>query len=311
MITLNMIVKNEAHCIRRCLESVLPYIDDAVIVDTGSTDGTQELISGILCDKQHVVIERPWVNFGYNRTEALHLAKKNTQYKASWALLIDADEQLVVDSLSYGAKLRPVHVAYYAWHHMPGGQYARPFLLSLNRDWTWEGVLHEHIVQKHEYPLIPFLHIKDHFDSNRNKQGQVAKCLADAELLQTQQLTARNVFYIAESYRGAQQWELALDWYRNRCSFEAGCPQEHWWSELMLASCMDKLDYSFERVRKQYLNACWYRPSRAESYIALSRYLWKHGGQDASRQAFDKAMKLPMTADTMNVDTSCYNKAVR
>ena len=40
-ICLNMIVRNEAPVIRRCLDSVMPIIDSWVIVDTGSTDGTQ------------------------------------------------------------------------------------------------------------------------------------------------------------------------------------------------------------------------------------------------------------------------------
>ncbi|MFJ2241725.1 glycosyltransferase [Streptomyces sp. NPDC087859] len=43
-VCLNMIVKNEAHVIRRCLESVLPLVDTWVILDTGSTDGTQDII---------------------------------------------------------------------------------------------------------------------------------------------------------------------------------------------------------------------------------------------------------------------------
>ena len=43
---LSMIVRNEAPVIRRCLASVLPIIDYWAIVDTGSTDGTQGLITG-------------------------------------------------------------------------------------------------------------------------------------------------------------------------------------------------------------------------------------------------------------------------
>ena len=37
---LNMIVKNENHVIKRCLDSILLVIDYWVIVDTGSTDGS-------------------------------------------------------------------------------------------------------------------------------------------------------------------------------------------------------------------------------------------------------------------------------
>ena len=45
-----MIVKNEAHVIKRCLGSVKPWIDHWTIVDTGSNDGTQSLVREVLCD---------------------------------------------------------------------------------------------------------------------------------------------------------------------------------------------------------------------------------------------------------------------
>jgi glycosyltransferase involved in cell wall biosynthesis len=43
-IALCMIVRNEAHIIERCLASVLPLIDYVLIVDTGSSDGTQQVV---------------------------------------------------------------------------------------------------------------------------------------------------------------------------------------------------------------------------------------------------------------------------
>ena len=43
-IALNAIVKNEGDKIVRWLTSLAPYIDYAVIVDTGSTDNTINLI---------------------------------------------------------------------------------------------------------------------------------------------------------------------------------------------------------------------------------------------------------------------------
>src|ERR1700722_13597203 len=79
-ICLNMIVKNESHVIERCLASVKGIIDYWVIVDTGSTDGTQEIITNYLKDIPGELIERPWKNFGFNRTEALLLAREKGDY---------------------------------------------------------------------------------------------------------------------------------------------------------------------------------------------------------------------------------------
>ena len=42
-VCLNMIVKNEAHFIRRCFDSVRSFVDRWAIVDTGSTDGAYTL----------------------------------------------------------------------------------------------------------------------------------------------------------------------------------------------------------------------------------------------------------------------------
>ena len=73
------IVKNESKVIERALKSALPIIDYALIVDTGSTDGTQKIISKFL-EKHSIefeVIEEPWKDFAHNRTSALkHLRKR-------------------------------------------------------------------------------------------------------------------------------------------------------------------------------------------------------------------------------------------
>src|SRR4051794_3114791 len=62
-VCLSMIVKNEAHVIRRCLDSVRSLIDYWIIVDTGSTDGTQDVIRAAMADRPGRLVERPWVDF--------------------------------------------------------------------------------------------------------------------------------------------------------------------------------------------------------------------------------------------------------
>src|SRR6187551_1453910 len=87
-----MIVKNEARVLKRCLDSVRPFVHHWIIVDTGSTDGTQELIRKELSGVPGELFERPWENFGHNRSEALALARG----KADYILIMDADEVLEV-----------------------------------------------------------------------------------------------------------------------------------------------------------------------------------------------------------------------
>ena len=50
-LTLSMIVKNESHIILECLNSLYKEIDYWVIVDTGSTDNTKEIITNFFKEK--------------------------------------------------------------------------------------------------------------------------------------------------------------------------------------------------------------------------------------------------------------------
>ena len=132
-----MIVKNEAAVIARCLASVRPLIDHWVIVDTGSTDGTQEIIRQTLSDLPGNLYERPWVDFGHSRTEALRLAKPLGDY----TLIIDAD-----DVLEFPPDFKlPALVADFDTVEIRNKyrRYRRLQLIRNSLPWRYEGVLHE------------------------------------------------------------------------------------------------------------------------------------------------------------------------
>jgi len=75
-----MIARNEAHVLRRCLDSVLPLLDYVLLVDTGSEDGTQSLVREYLNEKNIPgdVIDEPWQDFASNRSFALQKLRENT-----------------------------------------------------------------------------------------------------------------------------------------------------------------------------------------------------------------------------------------
>ena len=56
--SLCMIVKNEEAVLDRCLSSIADLMDEIIIVDTGSTDGTKE-IAGRYTDR---IYDFPWKN---------------------------------------------------------------------------------------------------------------------------------------------------------------------------------------------------------------------------------------------------------
>ena len=91
-------VKDEAKIIRTMLESVAPYIDYWVIEDTGSTDGTQEIIQNFFDSKgiPGFLYQEPWQYHGYNRDHVLQKAL-SADSGCDFILRVDADEKLSVD----------------------------------------------------------------------------------------------------------------------------------------------------------------------------------------------------------------------
>ncbi|WP_198972097.1 glycosyltransferase, partial [Xylophilus sp. ASV27] len=138
-ICLNMIVRDEAAVIERCLASVRPYIDRWVIVDTGSVDDTPRRIEAALAGLPGQLHHRPWRNFGHNRTEALNLAREQADY----LLFIDADETLgAVPGAAWPGLDGP---AYSLEARYGSLSYDRCSLVSTALPWRWEGVLHEYL----------------------------------------------------------------------------------------------------------------------------------------------------------------------
>ena len=82
-ITLLVIARNEAQVIGRCLDSV-PFAAEKLVIDSGSTDGTQEIA------QRHGarVVHQDWLGFGAQRNFA------TTQATHDWILALDADETL-------------------------------------------------------------------------------------------------------------------------------------------------------------------------------------------------------------------------
>jgi len=79
-----VITRNEAGRLRACLDSVA-FAGEAVVVDSGSTDGTREIAHSM---GARVMATSDWPGFGPQKNRALDLAT------GDWVLSIDADERV-------------------------------------------------------------------------------------------------------------------------------------------------------------------------------------------------------------------------
>lgn len=88
-----MIVKNEERCLDRCLKAVRDYVDEIVILDTGSMDRTK----AIALENRAHVHDYVWCDdFSAARNEALRISE--SLYGADVQLVLDADEYLDTES---------------------------------------------------------------------------------------------------------------------------------------------------------------------------------------------------------------------
>src|SRR6185312_1279595 len=198
-VCLSMIVKNEAHVIERCLGSLKPYIHAWAISDTGSSDGTQDIVRRFMAGVPGELIERPWRDFASNRNEALELAKKYGDY----ALIIDADEVIEADAdFAWGQLDAPGYLLELCYNDL---RYRRVALPRLDAEWTWRGVLHEALVSPHaaQAQFLRGLRIRVFSDGARSQQSQQQKFLHDADVLRRalrdEPDNARYAFYLAQS----------------------------------------------------------------------------------------------------------------
>lgn len=230
-IGLVMIVKDEEAVIERALRSALPYISTYVIVDTGSTDRTREIVREVFADLSGLLVDRPWVNFGANRSEALALCDG----RMDWAIMLDADDNLagVVPPPEVWAKeeidaflVRIQHGT--LWHH-------RKQIFHMGRGWIYEGALHEYPeCTDNERPTIaqlpPETYMITRCEGARSRDPQ--KYQKDAALLEIELLKKptdqRTLFYLAQSYRDADDPDNARKYYERYLDVKGGWDQERY-----------------------------------------------------------------------------------
>ncbi|HEY5581264.1 MAG TPA: glycosyltransferase [Rhodoferax sp.] len=298
-----MIVKNEAHVIRRCLDSVRPFVDHWVIVDTGSTDGTQDIIRAHFADIPGELHERPWRNFGHNRTEAIGLARA----KGDYLLCIDADELLRAPDGFVWPDL--VQDAYYLHAEYAGTIYSRGALVSTRLEWRWSGVIHEYLTStpaaqfaQLEWPRIVVFH-----DGARARDPKIYE--KDAAILERaltdEPLNTRYAFYLAQSWRDAGEFVKSREAYRRRAAM-GGWEEEVWYSRYEIARLSERLGASVPEVRSAYLDAYQSRPRRAEPLCELARY---HRQRDELPLAYlfaRQAAAILYPSDTLFIDDAVY-----
>ena len=290
-VCLNMIVRNEAHVIRRCLDSVMPLIDSWVIVDTGSTDGTQQIIREHLASIPGELFERPWVNFAHNRTEALRLAGGRGEY----VLVIDADEVLELDA-GFAMPLLTAD-SYNVEVRYNGCTYFRKQLVKSSLSWRYVGVLHEYVYSEEASTeaVLGGVRTVPRHDGARARDPQTYRrdALLLEQVLLEEPSNSRYVFYLAQSYRDAGDDDLAIRNYKRRVEM-GGWPAEVWYSLYQIAVLRERRGDPWPEVMQDYLAAHHAAPDRAGPLYRIGMHYQALQQYALSYLFFSQAIRIPL-----------------
>lgn len=303
-ICLNMIVKNESQVITRCLASVKPMIDYWVILDTGSTDGTQDIIKQYMKDIPGELHEEPFVNFEYSRNKALDFARGKSEY----LLFIDADEVL---SIAPDFKLPHLdHDFYYIMTQYGGTEYVRVQLIKNEPTWHWEGVVHEAVVNSLAHTCSTLEGVKNIVNTDGARSKDPRKYQKDAAMLEEalakDPTSTRYTFYLAQSYKDAGEHAKALEFYQKRIAM-GGWDQEVFWSMLQVAHLQQALDRPSEDVLSSYYQAYHYRNLRMEPIYYLANYYRQKGDFAAGYLIANVGRSLRPSKDILFVEKWIYD----
>jgi hypothetical protein len=311
-ICMNMIVRNDAHLrddahiIQDTLDSVAPYISSWVIVDTGSKDGTQELIRDHMArlgipGKLH---ERPWRHFGHNRTEALDLAQGSGDY--IW--VIDPDDTLVgtpdftqLSADAYTLRYRQAETI--RW---------RTQLFRDGLRWRYDGVVLETPACEDPYVAI-HLDGAYHIESRQvvARSLDPRKYARDTDLLLAEVEhdpgDLESVILLAHSCFDQGDFAAARKWYARRLEMGSlGSTEEVYFAKYRLAVSMAKLGEPWPDVEDAYVKAWDFRPTRAEPLYDIAVHYRHERRYELGYQFAQRAAQIPLPEQDLMVRADVY-----
>jgi glycosyltransferase involved in cell wall biosynthesis len=281
IIGLCMIVKNEAGVILRCLDSVRPLVDYVLVEDTGSTDGTQEIIRNWL-KRESIsgeVFDEPWRDFAHNRSVALARLRKNKAI--DYAFVMDADDELVFCDAFDPQKIKEqlVKDCYEIEIRRFDISYQRPQLCSNRLHFQYFGVLHEVMVgPKAGYSTGKLEELYIDASGEGARSADPEKYRKDVQVLERALkrerdpwLRSRYTFYLAQSYWDCGERVKAIEAYSQRVK-QGYWKEEIYWSYYQIGRLRFELGESLEKVLPCYQAAFRVAPDRAEPMCYAARW---------------------------------------
>lgn len=256
-----MIVKNEEDSIDRCLDSVQDLVDEIIIVDTGSTDKTKEIVRKFT----NRIFDFEWVDdFAAARNSAFRLATKDFIF---W---LDADDLLQREDRKKFKELKELldqsvdsvtmdyNLAFDEFENVTFSV-RRNRLVKRENNFQWIGAVHEYLEVSGNIlnSEVAITHSSLHHDSDRNLR------IYEKRLLQGEHFSPRDLYYYANELVDHQMYEQAICYYEKFLATEKGWIEDNIASCGKLADCYHEIGNK-EREMESALRSFRYGSPRAE-----------------------------------------------
>jgi glycosyltransferase involved in cell wall biosynthesis len=299
-LALNFICKDESHVIETMLNSAKDILDLIVVNDTGSTDGTQQIIKNF--GEKHgiptYVFERPFDDFENSRNHAMQKLR-DVVNELGWdankvhGFWFDCDETLVIDTKFN--KNQFTKDLYMINTYIGQMKYTRNTFFKVSKPFRWYGPVHEFIVcdeQNITSGLAEGIHV-DVKMTGKSWQGDVSmKYLDHAHKLETyiskNRQDPRWIFYTAQSYHDSasikdnkeendERLRRSLKYYRERVGRTDGYAEEIFYSQFRIGTIMRVMEEPWNLTHQELLKACAIDPLRAEPMKVIIDYYLQMG----------------------------------
>jgi glycosyltransferase involved in cell wall biosynthesis len=297
---LNTIVKDEAHCILGMLEAAVQISDAIVIADTGSTDGTQQIIKDF--GQKHgiptYVFERPFDDFEKSRNFGMQKARDVVNELGwnpndCWTWWCDADEKIIVDPKfnknQFNKDLFMINT------YIGAMKYTRNTFARVSKPFRFYGPVHEFIVCDEENitsGLAEGVHV-DVKMIGKSWQGDISKKYLDhahklEAYIAADRKDPRWIFYTAQSYHDSasmrdnreeneERLRRSIKYYKERVKRTDGYPEEIYYSQYRIGTIMRVIEEPWHLTHMELLKAYSMDPMRGESIKTIIDYYLQIG----------------------------------
>jgi len=276
LLCLVMIVKDEAKSIRRTLLSARAFVDHWLILDTGSTDGTQRIVGETLVGVPGKLVEEPFVDFSTTRNRALELADGNAEF----LLMLSGDEVLRGDGPELrrwleSARTADLDEAYSVTYRFGANLDGKSDRITRSGgSYRYVGVTHEALCHPEGVTPEKTAPLLVHYDP-QEPQDKTERWKLDMQLLRrevAERPTGRTMFYLAQTYACLGMVEAAHWAYSMRAQYETGFQEERYEAAFRAAQCARLTGWEWSYVKERFREAHTFAPHRAEPLVEIAEH---------------------------------------